>query len=145
MIKDPLTVDLISTIPFIIQTRFNDTYLSHATGFIYKSKDKNYLITNWHVMSGRHAQTKQPLHEHLATPNNLTIYPSIREGKFCQRISSGIRIDLFNEERDSFLWLEHPEFSNEIDVAAIELENTHSGVLVNINQVLITISIMKHT
>lgn len=37
---------------------FNDKYLSSATGFVVKdSEDTPLLITNWHVVSGRHAET----------------------------------------------------------------------------------------
>ena len=135
MVKDPSIVDQFSAIPFVIQISFNNIYLSHATGFIYSYKNKNYLITNWHVLSGRNAETENPLDKNQSIPNNLTIYPTIAESNRCRRLTEGIKINLQRED-DSYLWLEHPEFSNNVDVAAIEIPNHDYQGLVNINSVI---------
>ncbi|MFT3741082.1 MAG: serine protease [Gammaproteobacteria bacterium] len=121
MIKDPHVIDRFSAIPFVIKILFNETFLSHATGFIYKYENKDYLITNWHVMSGRHAVNKRPLNDYSALPNVLQIFPTVYDGKTCRRLNSGIKINLRNSDDSSYLWLEHPLYSNEVDVSAIEI------------------------
>src|SRR4051812_46876928 len=39
----------------------NGKPLSTATGFLVSQDGRNYLVTNWHVVSGRHPETGQPL------------------------------------------------------------------------------------
>jgi hypothetical protein len=46
MSLDRLSLSTVPIIPF-----FNDRQLSGATGFIWKRRERFYLITNWHVVS----------------------------------------------------------------------------------------------
>jgi hypothetical protein len=39
----------------IVVAYYNNTPLGTATGFIIKSNTQNYLVTNWHVVTGRNA------------------------------------------------------------------------------------------
>ena len=57
-----------------IETYFNETFLSNATGFVLESKNNFYLITNRHVLTGRHQDTDEPLHSMKAIPNKIKIY-----------------------------------------------------------------------
>src|SRR5262245_54888767 len=46
----------LTTIP--LELRANDRSLERtATGFIWKRDEQHYLITNWHVVTGRNAET----------------------------------------------------------------------------------------
>jgi hypothetical protein len=58
VIIDPLSVRPV----YLIQTKGNEV-LGTATGFIVSKGEKKYLITNWHVVAGRHPQSNQPIHK----------------------------------------------------------------------------------
>lgn len=123
MIHDDNQLDIYSPIPFLIKLFCNDSPCGSATGFIYKYSDEFYLITNWHVLSGRDAITKKPMDkEKSALPDSIVIYPSIHikneQGDFIGRIQKTIKL----KENDDFLWYEHTTFANKIDVAAIKIE-----------------------
>ena len=36
-----------------LQQYFNETYLGQATGFLWQTRERHYLVTNWHVLSRR--------------------------------------------------------------------------------------------
>ena len=57
-----------------VETYFNDTPLSSATGFVIKSKSKNYLITNWHVATNKDPKTKTWIDPKISiSPNKIKI------------------------------------------------------------------------
>ncbi len=95
---------------------YNDKLLSTATGFFVKKEEVVYLITAWHVVSGRHFETKECLDEKTcAIPNNITIkYKGLNNtwGKY--------GINLY-DENDNKRWMEHKEFGSDVDVVAIPL------------------------
>jgi hypothetical protein len=49
----------------------HDQSLGHATASIWESRGKLYLITNWHVVTGRHFQTGENLREDGGRPNKI--------------------------------------------------------------------------
>jgi hypothetical protein len=49
---DPFSL---TTVP--LQQYANGMKIGDATGFVWRRHDRNYLITNWHVVTGRHAVT----------------------------------------------------------------------------------------
>jgi len=49
---DPFSL---TTIP--LEQCANGRSLGTATGFIWKRREQHYLITNWHVVTGRNART----------------------------------------------------------------------------------------
>jgi hypothetical protein len=96
---------------------FNDTHLSEATGFIWQEGRQNYLITNWHVVTGRNAETGENLKAHGARPNKIRAYFNTRIQQFLkQEHFIAIRDD---EDRPS--WLVHPARGRAVDVVAIPL------------------------
>jgi Trypsin-like peptidase domain len=54
----------------------NGILLGTATGFIWRRRDEPYLITNWHVVTGRDASTGEPLGP--ARPDMLRAYFNTR-------------------------------------------------------------------
>ncbi|TBT23722.1 hypothetical protein D5E80_24900 [Vibrio parahaemolyticus] len=111
-------VDPLSCSSLFIEPRFNDVGLSVATGFLLQFRDDIYLITNWHVVTGKDADTLDYLDkQHLSIPNNLMV--SFHK-KGCLGEWTKQRIELLGEN-DEPLWLEHP-LSNEVDVVAIKIE-----------------------
>jgi hypothetical protein len=93
-----------------------------ATGFLYSRNSKTFLITNWHVVTGRNAEEPSRSADGLFN-TDLT-------GKFLKKsgraasISEEVTIDLpVNDQSGKGLgWLEHPSLGHRVDVAAIPLK-----------------------
>src|ERR1700733_2505302 len=99
MSLDRLALSTIPIIPF-----FNDRQLAEATGFIWKRRERFYLITNWHVVSALDFFTKDHLSEGGCRPNKLRCHFLIRVGHYEREL-----IDVpIRDEDDQPLWLTHP-------------------------------------
>lgn len=122
MNQDGITthIDTFSGMPLYLVPFFNDIQLATATGFIIKKNDSFYLITNWHVVSGRNADTNYPLSKTLAIPNKLRIIHHHKD-----KIGMWYIVEEPLYAEDVPLWLEHPMSTEErrIDVIALKLTN----------------------
>jgi hypothetical protein len=110
------TIDAYSLVTVPLEPMFNDTSLGVATGFIWKSGERFYLITNWHVVTGRNFLTGENLSPHGGRPNKLRALfnPKSREfGK--HQVDILIRND--DGEPD---WLVYP-LDRKLDVVAVPL------------------------
>lgn len=98
-----------------------DRILSTATGFVVKYAEKFFLVTNWHVVTGRHADTGACLDEkYAAVPDRLAVdyHPSDSFGRWRRIIHP-----LFEDGRQ--LWTEHPRGCGQrggVDVVALPIE-----------------------
>ena len=97
--------------------------LGEATGFFCQFRARTFLVTNWHVVSGRHFQTRQALHYSRALPGALTVHAYVTRtghGAGIPSSSTAFRLTLLdNEGRPR--WLEHPLFGADIDVIALDI------------------------
>jgi V8-like Glu-specific endopeptidase len=101
-----------------IESRFNDQKLSSATGFVTKCADEYFLITNRHVVTGKHNQTNECLCKKTAgIPNKLAIFHNLKDsnGRWIERVESLTT----NDNRS--LWYEHPRLGVKADFVAIKL------------------------
>lgn len=108
--------------------QFNNIGLSSATGFVVEHQGMHYLITNWHVISGRNNQTGQPLDtQHGAVPNILTIFHNVHNhlGAWIP-----VREPLYDSGNDPSSdqprWLEHPVYGRAVDVVALPLTDLNN-------------------
>lgn len=111
-------VDPLSCSSLRIAPHFHGTELASATGFSVKFGDTFYLITNWHVVAGRDADTAACLDQvNAAIPDRLVIW-------FHRKNSLGawlkLEIPLFSPEGQP-LWIEHP-LGRKVDVVAVPIE-----------------------
>lgn len=92
--------------------------LSTATGCLYKHDGKTFLITNWHVLSGRNSIDLTPLDtKYSALPHELRVhFPKEKTLDECQ-----VQTYPLHDQDDKPLWLEHT-LSNQVDVAALCIE-----------------------
>ena len=72
-------IDYLSYTSIYIEIYFNDTLITKDSGFFYNKQNKYYLVTNWHVLSGRNPVADsngihQPLHNRGAIPNKVKTY-----------------------------------------------------------------------
>jgi hypothetical protein len=111
---DSLSLATVPVIPF-----FNDMALNPATSFVYRRRENFYLITNWHVVTARNAQTGSHLHKGGARPNLLRAQFNLTVANFGKE---EIEIKL-RDDNDAPLWLVHPTHSDNkrIDIVAISL------------------------
>lgn len=99
-----------------------DTSIGTATGFIVDLDDEFYLVSAWHVFSGRNIWDGQPISSNGATPNifQLTFTdwshtPSGGIGELRQ-----LSIHLHDEQND-FRWFQHPSLGQEIDIGVLKI------------------------
>lgn len=130
---DPLSVRSL----YVIQAK-GDQNLGMATGFVVQKGDKYYLITNWHVVSGRNPKTNQVMDPTGLTPDALLIW---HNGK--QLGSWSRKKEALYDEKGTRRWLEHKEKGRDVDVVALPLQNTGDDItlyqfdlsLANVNMV----------
>lgn len=99
--------------------------LADATGFFCEFQGRTFLVTNWHVVAGRHYQTHRPLHRSRALPGNLVIHAHIASQVVpinAPLSSTSFRISLFDADGHK-CWLEHPLYGHNVDVVAIEMDS----------------------
>jgi len=94
-----------------------------ASGFGVVYGGKPYLITNYHVASGRHPETGQPLHSSGGIPDTLRVQlPDLSRTGFVDWVPLELPVLQIGESGEEHaLWLEHPLEGRAVDVVAIQL------------------------
>jgi Trypsin-like peptidase domain len=109
-------VDPYSLAALPLEMLFDGTVLATGTGFIWEQRGRYFLVTNWHVMTGRHPQTGKHLSNHAGEPNRVRI-PTLSnmEGK------QAVEFALYDDDGQP-QWMVHPKFGNQIDVVVMEIQ-----------------------
>lgn len=96
-----------------------DVITGCGTAFTYQRDDVIYLITNWHVVSGRDPNTGKCLSETLAIPDAIsTTFREPASPDICHRETHRLYSDAAMTEP---IWYEHPQHRCAIDVVAIPI------------------------
>ena len=118
-----VTINSISLCSIYIEMFFNEKKLSSGTAFMYhhKSKNKFYIITNWHNVTGKNNITKELLDKkNGAVPNKIRVYLHKKDslGNWINK-----DIDLYHDIStcNDKKWLEHQTFKEQVDVVAIPI------------------------
>ena len=100
--------------------------IGSATGFVVQTADQPYLITNWHVVSGRHPNTNEVLDKSGRVPDELRIihHSSGRLGSWTIRQEA-----LFHTDGTP-RWIEHPR-GQTLDVVALPLQSLDTNVTIH--------------
>ena len=114
--------DKVTRVPLRVDPHFEETLLGVATGFFFRGATSTFLVTNWHVVSGRHPKSLAclsptgglPDRLRLTMPYNVAQPPAM---VFQWRWSD---LPLYNEGKP--IWLEHPVHRHAVDVVAIPLD-----------------------
>jgi hypothetical protein len=117
----------LSTVP--IEVCANGSSFAHATGFVWKSGEQHYLITNWHVVTGRNAQTGKM--EAPVEPDMLRLLFNVRVQN-CGKQQYDITI---RDEDRRPLWLAHPVRQRGSDIVAIPLPMRGDDPIVNMHPI----------
>jgi len=95
--------------------------ISTGTGFFYEFNNENYLITNWHNVSGRHFLTKEKLDLKYG---RLPTYIEAKLATDCPEsygfTTQSYRIEIYQEFKPT--WFEHPTLGSNCDLIAIKME-----------------------
>lgn len=124
-------VDYWSLASIPIETYYDEQRLSHGTGFIYSFLEKMYLITAWHVFSGRHYQTGENLSRSGGRPNKLKIWWNQSDKPLNFKIPDVIAIW---DEHDEPLWIEPPSDQGKIDIALLPIAPPRGAKAYPINE-----------
>jgi hypothetical protein len=93
----------------------NGHMLGTATGFIVKQGAEFFLVTNWHVLSGRSTYSNQPLDSNATLPDKLEVSMLTND----LTSTATLTVPLVDENGEA-LWIAHPS-GRAIDIAAIRL------------------------
>ena len=129
-----ITINPYSLTSYYVDILFNDKKLSNATCFFTQQNEKIYLVTNWHVVSGRNADTNVVMSPTGGVPNKLRVYVPKQGSNSTLSFDDDfyMDVDLFDED-DNRLWYEKQENGRMIDVALVPLKET-KGVITTIEE-----------
>ena len=126
--------------PVRLEVYQDDVRLSNATGLLFESGDafppNAYLVTNWHVVAGRHAFSNTPLMEEGSLPNRISAFftvksPGRNHGEGDVYFSDErLRLDILlydgdnSSSTDRPKWKEHP-MGRVCDIAALDISRAY--------------------
>ena len=102
--------------------RCNGHVLGSATGFFWRDESERFLVTNWHVLAGRHPKTMKALHKDCAVPDEIEYVQFIADETYEENYEEVVRTRVRLEgDHGNPVWLEHPVHGSKVDVAAIQI------------------------
>jgi hypothetical protein len=116
-----MNVDQLTVTSLHLEVFFGNQYLSSATGFVIRKDEENFLVTNWHVVSGRNPKTKKLLSDTGAIPNKVRVWHNAKKESVGMWVSK--EYPLYDKEGTA-LWKEKDIGSEKVDVVIFPLENT---------------------
>ena len=111
-----------SVASLFLQIEFQATRLGSGTGFVVEHGRAKYLVTNFHVLAGRHPETHGNLDANGAWPDSVRI---LQNGALLGNWVP--KLEPLYDARGVPLWLEHPIHRSKVDVVALPLTEL-SGV-----------------
>ena len=109
--------------PFQIQMCDMQGGIGLGTAFFYEADGKNFVITNWHNVTGKNPRTGQPLHKERTPLFMRAKWPTLapeQDGEMSAYYFRAQGIEI--EDDQGPLWFEHPNFGSLCDVVAIPLD-----------------------
>lgn len=115
-----INVDDYSLASYFVDVMRNEIKLCKGTCFFTKVYEKLYLVTNWHIVTGKNADTNKSLTDTCAIPNKLRVYlPSvIKDEGVKYDAEKYLEVPLYDKD-DNKLWLDKKVNNRMIDVALI--------------------------
>lgn len=128
-----MTIDVFSVIPLLLIQLVGNDPIGSATGFLWKDvpKGQYYLVTNYHVLSGKHPSTGKVEDPKGRTPTAIRILQNSSKLGEWKAVDYPV-VDKDNRPK----WLEHPKFGHKVDVVmlAIDLPPGTTGYAINDQQ-----------
>jgi hypothetical protein len=115
----------------------DDLQISRATGFFYRVLFNDvpsvFLVTNWHVLSGRNSQDpRRTLHSEGAVPNRIVVrllldQPARPDGAGALVLQRQDKMISLYDADGAANWAQHPVMKNEADIGVLNLGTQLSG------------------
>lgn len=121
--QERITIDPLSGRSLYLELVHGNLKLGTATGFIIEWQQKYYLITNYHVVSGRDPNTNEIIDPYGNVPDKLLIW------HHSNVLGNWLRKTEELYENGNKIWYEHPNGHN-IDVIALPISYTKSDILI---------------
>ena len=120
-----IRIDPLTGTSLYLELLVNGNLLGKATGIAVQIDDVPYLITNWHVLSGRHPDTNAVSSPTGATPDEIRIAHHANTLGNWKLVSESL-LDADRGRR----WLEHPA-GRQVDLAALPLLNINDDITIH--------------
>lgn len=118
----PLSRSSLLLHPIIRLAEGSEEKMAAATGFVLQHKSRHYLITNWHIVSGRRNDNGQPMAAHGGTPSAIHIWHNHMGG--AEYLAWAGTTEELYDQNGAPRWLEHRQFGRDVDVVALPLAIT---------------------
>jgi hypothetical protein len=106
----------IATVP--LEQKSGPHWIGNATGFLWVSDGKYFLITNWHVVTGRSSSADET--SKSAAPDRLSVLWYRKASNGPDHTSTRRRVDeLLRDPNGHPRWFIHPQFGKSVDVIAL--------------------------
>jgi len=113
-----------------IETSAGATPLGSGSGFVYQIASAYFLVTNWHVVTGRNPITLEPISKNGLCPDRLSFHVTVRylqstaeSGSTVHKIHfRPIEIDLAQHTESDAIWWEGVGEGYIDDIAVVPLE-----------------------
>ncbi|MFT3842120.1 MAG: trypsin-like peptidase domain-containing protein [Myxococcaceae bacterium] len=114
------TISYPSFASLLVTPMANGKEFASATGFVVVHDSKPYLISNWHVLSGREPDSENPSGGSAFVPTSIRIWHNTAkvDGRPHELVPTD---EPLCDSDGAALWLEHPEFGSNVDAAALPL------------------------
>lgn len=104
-------------------TKDTDHPMGSGTGFFCEYKEKHFMVSNYHLITGCKPHTGEVIHQSGAIPGRINF-----DFESVQDLPNGTKkhsfhnssINLF-DKTDKQVWFEHPKYGNKCDVVIIKL------------------------
>lgn len=112
-----LTAPSLQSLYIVMSVNYSATL--EGTAFVVRAREGAFLITNWHLLTGRDPYSEDFLDGVTASPDSIRIYQNAATG-----LGNWIECELPLLDPDGKpLWLEHPVHGRDVDVVALPLTN----------------------
>ena len=129
--RQVINIDIFSVIPLLLIQLVGNNFLGTATGFLWKDSPSSqyYLVTNYHVLSGKDPMTDKVLDPAGKTPTSIRVYHNSSK-----KLGEWEYVDYSVIDKECRpKWREHPKFGHKVDVVllAIDLPSGTKGYAIN--------------
>jgi hypothetical protein len=94
--------------------------IAAATGLLAPLNGSWYLVTNYHVLSGKHPDSHEVMNKRGIVPDRVLVaFPSLKSS--AERLLWHPHVQLLLDEVGAPLWCEHPKLGSKFDVVALPL------------------------
>jgi len=124
---ETITFNLFSQTSYLVEPLSNGISMANGTCFFVIRNNKTYLITNWHIVTGKNPNDNKYLGYYAVSPEQLKV--NVYKNQDILETTDLI-IELYDENKNQ-KWLEHPSFANKVDVIALEVEIPNDKLVIS--------------